>query len=135
MESSDGRLVRKLGLVYVASPDDPSLCDCCNEPKQCARISSLGGDVSVICKDCVGLILSSFGEPEEEEYSYWQVHFYNMEGDLRWSNMRFHKDVEDSETAMSIVRNLNLDDVAEVSHVEPSYDGDEWGIDLSGYEP
>lgn len=133
MESSDGRLVRKLGLVYVASPDDPSLCDCCNEPKQCARISSLGGEVSIICKDCVSLILSSFDE-QEEEYSYWRIHFYNMEGDQRWSDIRFHKNVEEPEQAISIVENRNLDDIFRVTHAEPSDYNCEWYTDLSDYE-
>lgn len=54
----NGKKILKASLLFVDSED--RLCDGCDEEKKCASISSIGGDVTVICKDCLQEIIDNF---------------------------------------------------------------------------
>ena len=51
---------KKIYINYVDHETEPSLCDCCNETKQCAHFFMLCGDASIICKSCLKLMSSVF---------------------------------------------------------------------------
>ena len=48
----------KVEVLFI--DDDERLCDACDVLKKCASIKDVGGNVMVICKDCLNLILSKF---------------------------------------------------------------------------
>jgi len=54
----DGKRIKKLSLIYIDS--DEKLCDGCDERKVCASLSSISGNVSIVCKDCLNEILDHF---------------------------------------------------------------------------
>lgn len=56
----DGNKIRKMYVIYNDGKDTTHICDMCDEEKQCTHISDLmgyKGMVSVICKDCLQLIV------------------------------------------------------------------------------
>lgn len=58
-----GQPIHKMRLLTVDCDDEPCLCDMCDEIKPCAHIDDvMHQNVSVICKDCLQLILNQFNE-------------------------------------------------------------------------
>ncbi len=47
---------RKASLMFV---EDNKICDGCDRIGKCASINTLGGEVSILCQDCIEGILES----------------------------------------------------------------------------
>jgi len=62
----DGQPIRKLALLYTDGKEDSHLCDCCDEKKPCAHFDDLTKNVSVVCKDCLQLLVDSFNHNEND---------------------------------------------------------------------
>lgn len=56
----EGQPIRKISLYLIDDKEDPVICDCCDENKQCAHLSMLDGTIAVICKDCLQLMVDAF---------------------------------------------------------------------------
>ena len=59
----NGKQIGKVSLLFVS--ENERLCDGCDETKQCASIRAIstdsrGGDVMVLCKDCLLEIVGHF---------------------------------------------------------------------------
>jgi hypothetical protein len=48
--------VRKASLMFI---ENDKVCDGCDERVKCASIRTLGGEVSILCQDCIEGILES----------------------------------------------------------------------------
>jgi len=59
----DGQKLKRLYLLYIDG--DEKECDCCDETKVCASIEMMWGDIAIVCKDCLQLIINEFGENNE----------------------------------------------------------------------
>jgi len=53
------RTRHKVYLMFI--DEDKKLCDGCDKRKVCASIDTLGGDVMIICKDCLLEMVNCFG--------------------------------------------------------------------------
>lgn len=58
----NGKPYKKITVLFTDSSEDPSICDCCNEKKPCIHFDNLSKNVSIICKDCLKLMLNTFNE-------------------------------------------------------------------------
>jgi hypothetical protein len=73
----DGQEIRKMSVIYNDGNNTKHLCDMCDEEKQCTHIADLmlghGGMISVICKDCLQLIVDELNKPNEDEQTYQEL--------------------------------------------------------------
>ena len=67
----DGKRIKKLSLIHVDG--DEKLCDGCDERKVCASLSSISGDVSIVCKDCLNEILKHFENNSNRPQTYLRM--------------------------------------------------------------
>ena len=54
--------IKKITLLFIDHKSEPTLCDGCNETKQCAHLDTITKEVFVICKDCLMEIIKGFDE-------------------------------------------------------------------------
>jgi len=64
----DGKRIKKLSLIHVDGRE--KLCDGCDERKVCTSLSSISGDVSIVCKDCLNEISKHFENNSNRPQTY-----------------------------------------------------------------
>jgi hypothetical protein len=62
----DGKKVNKVAVLYTDCDEEPCLCDGCDEKKPCTHIIDVvHKNVTVICRDCLNDIISTFYTEKE----------------------------------------------------------------------